>query len=92
MECSGRDSDPGRRLERPAYLAGLYYRSAFVESTSRIQIPMNKPYPSGVHLFTARLALFALFWGKQKTGYLFDEFSLGVEFFFKIFHPFLEVI
>ena len=26
--CSGRDSDPGLRLERPEYLTGLYYRSA----------------------------------------------------------------
>ena len=26
--CSGRDSDPGHRLERPEYLTGLYYRSA----------------------------------------------------------------
>jgi hypothetical protein len=25
--CSGRDSNPGRRLERPSYLTGLYYRS-----------------------------------------------------------------
>jgi hypothetical protein len=25
--CSGRDSDPGLRLERPEYLTGLYYRS-----------------------------------------------------------------
>jgi hypothetical protein len=25
--CSGRDLDPGRRLERPVYLTGLYYRS-----------------------------------------------------------------
>lgn len=30
IECSGRDLDPGRRLERPAYLTGLYYRSAFL--------------------------------------------------------------
>jgi hypothetical protein len=28
--CSGRDSDPGLRLERPEYLTGLYYRSAFL--------------------------------------------------------------
>ena len=28
--CSGRDSDPGLRLERPEYLTGLYYRSAFM--------------------------------------------------------------
>ena len=27
MWCSGRDSDPGLRLERPEYLTGLYYRS-----------------------------------------------------------------
>ena len=27
--CSGRDSDPGLRLERPEYLTGLYYRSVF---------------------------------------------------------------
>ena len=26
-ECSGRDLNPGRRLERPSYLTGLYYRS-----------------------------------------------------------------
>ncbi len=26
--CSGRDLDPGPRLERPLYLTGLYYRSA----------------------------------------------------------------
>gem|GEM_PF-2467793 len=26
--CSGRDLDPGLRLERPEYLTGLYYRSA----------------------------------------------------------------
>ena len=25
--CSGRDSNPGLRLERPKYLTGLYYRS-----------------------------------------------------------------
>jgi hypothetical protein len=25
--CSGRDSNPGPRLERPLYLTGLYYRS-----------------------------------------------------------------
>ena len=25
--CSGRDLNPGRRLERPSYLTGLYYRS-----------------------------------------------------------------
>ena len=25
--CSGRDLNPGLRLERPEYLAGLYYRS-----------------------------------------------------------------
>ena len=32
-ECSGRDLNPGPRLERPLYLTGLYYRS-------------NAPYPS----------------------------------------------
>ncbi|AEE93869.1 fuselloviral integrase [Acidianus hospitalis W1] len=26
-QCSGRDLNPGHRLERPAYLTGLYYRS-----------------------------------------------------------------
>jgi hypothetical protein len=26
-KCSGRDSNPGPRLERPLYLTGLYYRS-----------------------------------------------------------------
>jgi hypothetical protein len=26
--CSGRDLNPGLRLERPAYLSGLYYRSS----------------------------------------------------------------
>jgi hypothetical protein len=29
MWCSGRDSNPGLRLERPEYLTGLYYRSTF---------------------------------------------------------------
>ena len=27
MWCSGRDLDPGLRLERPEYLTELYYRS-----------------------------------------------------------------
>ena len=30
--CSGRDSNPGLRLERPEYLTGLYYRSPITRS------------------------------------------------------------
>jgi hypothetical protein len=39
--CSGRDSDPGLRLERPEYLTGLYSadRKAFYRS------PFSEHYP-----------------------------------------------
>jgi len=41
--CSGRDSDPGPRLERPLYLTGLYYRSkAF--SVQIHSASINLPY------------------------------------------------
>ncbi len=50
--CSGRDSDPGLRLERPEYLTGLYYRSpSFWDCTSRIEFPSNKPCPSSERRF-----------------------------------------
>ena len=35
--CSGRDSDPGLRLERPEYLTGLYYRSTGLYCFSSLQ-------------------------------------------------------
>ena len=42
-----RNLDPGRRLERPVYLTGLYYRSAFYNKAStRMFFPSNKPYVS----------------------------------------------
>src|SRR4030066_1365027 len=45
--CSGRDSDPGLRLERPEYLTGLYYRSAPKrKSITQVFFDSNKPYPS----------------------------------------------
>lgn len=81
--CSGRDLDPGRRLERPVYLTGLYYRSAFHnEASTRMLFPSNKPYPSRTILLANRLVGFRFFWGKQKGSYLLDKFGLVCGGFF----------
>ena len=38
--CRGRDLNPGHGLERPAYLAGLYYRGIRAAAPSTLSYPM----------------------------------------------------
>jgi hypothetical protein len=43
--CSGRDSNPGLRLERPKYLARLYYRSLSEQHANLVFFRFNLSPP-----------------------------------------------
>jgi hypothetical protein len=67
MWCSGRDSDPGLRLERPEYLTGLYYRSAFYAKVS-------------CKCFSTRINLTLLFIGTTAVPTCFGGISSKIMF------------
>ena len=83
--CSGhRDLDPGRRLERPVYLTGLFYRSLCLEASSRMFFPSNKPYPSRIGLLASLRFIVLVFWLKQKSSYLLNKLALVLGLFSRV--------
>ena len=94
--CSGRDLNPGRRLERPSYLTGLYYRSPNNTHFSfAFPIYSNIVFVAVANIFKPGFYKFLFFFQVLGVGYMpffaFKVYEVSVYFgVFKFLRPSID--